>query len=129
MPKEVVSAVGYAEDGSIVTGEVRAPRVMFVGRMAQFLQRAQKSALMSTIEELVNMAKATGSGDWLMPLDVAKVARWQLTNSAVPQQCLRKQAEVDAMRQQAEAERQAAMQAQLAEQASHANCNQARANA
>ena len=114
--------------GTYVMGEAHAPRVTFVGRMAQFLQRAQRSALSATVGELVEMAKATGSGDWLLPLDGAKIARWQLTNSAIPQQCLRKQRDVERMQSEAEEAQRAAQQAQLMEQASAANLNQARAS-
>lgn len=128
MPKELISEGEVDGMGTYVMGEAHAPRVTFVGRMAQFLQRAQRSALSATVGELVEMAKATGSGDWLLPLDVAKIARWQLTNSAIPQQCLRKQRDVERKQREAEEAQRAAMQAQLMEQASAANLNQARAS-
>ena len=128
MPQALVEEVTDRE-GKLLATVVRPPRVQYVGRMAQFLQNNQKSALNATIGELAQMAKETGNGEWMMPLDVTKLVRWKLINSAVPQQCLREPDEVERL-QAAQAQAAAAQaQAQAAQAASAANLNNARAYA
>lgn len=128
MPQALMEEVKDRE-GHLLATVVRPPRVQYVGRMAQFLQNNQKSALNATIGELAQMAKETGDGTWMLPLDVTKLVRWKLINSAVPQQCLREPEEVERMQEARAQAAQAQAQAEAAQAASAANLNNARAYA
>lgn len=116
-------------DGQVQREEIIPPNVSYIGKMAQTIQQVQQNGLNTTLQELVTLYKETGSEEWVLPIDIENVVRFKLNAAAVPYRCTRSPERVKQIREQMQAEREAQMQAQLAEQASVAQRNIAQAQA
>lgn len=114
-------------DGAVRHTRILPPNVSYIGRMAQTIQQTQQTGLNYTLNELVTMYKETGSAEWILPLNVENIVRWKLDAAAVPWRCTNTPDKVKKIREEMQAQQEAQMQAQLAEQTSAAQRNMAQA--
>lgn len=117
----------YFPEGEAIREQVLPPNVSYIGKMAQTIQQVQQSGLKMTIQELVTLARETGSPEWTDPINIESTVRWLLNAAAVPWRCTNTPGKVKAIQQQRAAAQQAQMEAALAEQASMAQRNMAAA--
>lgn len=107
--------------------KVLAPKIKYVGLMAKALDRSKHQGLVSMVQFSAGLAQQLGDPALMDMLNMTEVQRTLAADENVPTKCIRSDKEVKAIQQKREEAQQAAMQAQVAQQASAADLNSARA--
>lgn len=103
------------------------PKVSYIGRMAQAMERAQLNGAESSLAWLIQMAQATQNPELLMFIDMEKLARKQAIGYGMPASCMLSASEVEKLKADLQEAQNNKMQAEQA--AAMAEANERNANA
>lgn len=125
MPAPVPGVFDSSRRG--VPTRLAVPQVLFMGKIAQSIARTQTDGLMTALESIGALAQMTGRPELLDIVNLNKAGELIYDSRGAPMECKATENEMKGKDAERRQQQQAAMQAELAEQSSVANRNNAQA--